>query len=457
MWTDVCKKLGAKVEEKKAESKTLVLKGEIIRSLEALRENFDAEEVLAALEDGSLTAFLHSYYYEREAREISRLSKNNKDALKKICDTLHINYIEQASVRVPEVEERLEMLLQFTTDEEVLQDFRIVALNQEEMAKLLDEGETVIYLCHNTFSIPLGKKGIQYIGVDNPVIENPFTQEQYSRAGITVVNISLPTQVDASAEEYARRVARENGYDDYADIHSALATYFHEKLKDDNCFSPMRLSYIQTGLLDRFRSEYAAKQKVRELLKRAYDEAQAYFNPNAAKSLAETMAKKYIQKIEDAFSAVLGDLEDVYKKDGKNRAFERLFRLVAHSEENFLRSFKEELEDNQDYYNMYDFNYFVEKVNVEEHDYRISEGIKKILEGFSSDNIEYTICVDDFFKAVEELEQDLNEHAASFYNIVHGKYLAYVREIEECLEIFDGRCPDFEAEESIYDYLARIS
>lgn len=42
---------------------------------------------------------------------------------------------------------------------------------QEELADLLDEGEAVIYLCDNKFSVPLSVTGKKYIGLGDVEIQ----------------------------------------------------------------------------------------------------------------------------------------------------------------------------------------------------------------------------------------------------------------------------------------------
>ena len=204
------------------EPQKLIVNGKEIHSLDELRENFDTEEILKSLNDGSLKDFLTSHYYEREANAIAGLTLESKDCLKKICTAIKVDYLKQDFVMTPEVEARLEAIKQFTTDERILQNFSQIALNQEELATLLNNGEKTIYLCHNKFSIPLSQSNITYIGIDNPTIENAFTAEQYKKAGIVIKNINLPSNVSKEMSEYALNVAKQNGYDQFQHDSSLL-------------------------------------------------------------------------------------------------------------------------------------------------------------------------------------------------------------------------------------------
>ena len=437
------------------ESQKLIVNGKEIHSLDELRENFDAEEILKALNDGSLKSFLSTHYYEREANAIAGLTLESKDCLKKICAAIKVDYLKQDFVMTPEVEARLEVIKQFTTDERILQNFSQIALNQEELATLLNNGEKIIYLCHNKFSIPLSQSNITYIGIDNPTIENAFTAEQYKKAGIVIKNINLPSNVSKEMSEYALNAAKQNGYDDYSENHSTIATYFHNKLKSYERFSHVRLPYDSSASHKEFNSEYAAKQALKEYLKKPYDAASALVNISNAKCIARTTAEEYAKAIIECFEPIRENLKTLFTLKNKNGLYENLTKLVSNSNKALRSKFEEEISDNQEYYNMYDFNYFVDRVSIEEHDYRTSEGFFKVVETLFQDSIEYTY--DDFLGAVFEMEKDINDHVSSFYKSAYSEYLSYVKEIEKIFEELGTDYPEFKEKECISDYLTRIS
>ena len=440
---------------KVSEPQKLIVNGKEIHLLDELRENFDAEEILKALNDGSLKGFLTSHYYEREANAIAGLTLESKDCLKKICTALNVDYLKQDFVMTPEVEARLEVIKQFTTDEKILQNFSQIALNQEELATLLNNGEKTIYLCHNKFSIPLSQSNITYIGIDNPTIENAFTSEQYKKAGIMVKNINLPFNTSKEMSEYALNVAKQNGYDDYSENNSPIATYFHNKLKSYERFSHVRLPYDSSASHKEFHSEYAAKQALKDYLRKPYDAASALVSTCNSKCVARTTADDYAKAILDCFEPIRDNLKTLFALKNKSGLYENLMKLVSGSSKTLRSKFEEEITDNQEYYNMYDFNYFVDRVSIEEHDYRTSEGFFKVVETLFQDSIEYTY--DDFLGAVFEMEKDINDHVSSFYKSAYVEYLAYVKEIEKIFEELGNGFLEFKDKESISDYLTRIS
>ena len=439
--------------EKKAPD-SIIMSGKEIHSLDELRENFNVEDTMRAFKNGSLKAFLKSHYYERESDSIARLSADSKDFLQRICLILGVDYLNRDSIIPPESEARLEMLRQFTNDENILQKFAQIALNQKELAELLDSGEKEIYLCHNKFSIPLSKTNTIYIGVDNPEIENPFTYEQYKKAGITIKNIDLPDVVSDEMSEYALNIAKRNGYDDYADQNSPLATYFHNALKSHERFYHTRLPYDSSAAHKEFNSEYAAKQALKEYLRKPYDTANALVSTNNSKCLAKSLSDEYSKIIEDCFYPVMDNLKILFSLKHKEKLYTNLENLVKNSKKTLSNAFSREIIDNQDYYDMYDFDYFVDRVTIEEHDYRTSEGVLKVIESLFPDSIEYTY--DDFLDAIYEMEEDINNHTASFFKVAYNEYLAYIRQIERIFEVLGKNYPQFSENEDIFDYLARI-
>ena len=435
--------------------KKLILSGDEIHSLDELREKFNAEEVLKALSDGSLKRFLKSHYYEREFDAVSNLTLEDKYCLKKICTALKVDYLKQDFVMTAEVEARLKVLKEFTSDEKILQNFNQVALDQEELANLINRGEKTIYLCNNKFSIPLSKNNITYIGIDNPTIENAFTSEQYKKAGIIVENINLPSNVSKEMELYASDVAKQNGYDDYAEKNTPLASYFHNKLKSNIKVPYIRLPYDYSAYNQEFRSEYEAKQALKEYLRKPYNKASSIVNTDNSDCIARTISYEYAKIINDCFDPIKDNLKTLFALKNKSSLYDSLMKLISGSNKALRAKYEKEINDNQEYYNMYDFDYFVDRVSIEKHDYCTSEGALKIFESLFYGGIEFTY--NDFLGAVFEMEKDINDHMASFYKAAYYEYLSYVDEIERIIEELGHDFPDFKENESISDYLIRIT
>ena len=201
---------------------------------------------------------------------------------------------------------------------------------------------------------------------------------------------------------------------------------FCDKLKCPLKSSYIKLPYDSDAVHKEFHSEYAAKQVLKEYLREPYNAASAIVNPQNINCVARTLAEEYSQEIINCFET--SNLKTLF--EDKKALYEKLNNLVSNSAKTLREKFLEEIDD--DYYKMYDFNYFVNKVNIEEHDYRSSEGVLRIIEALFPDSIEYTYC--DFFGSVYEMEKDLDDHLTLFYELAHKEYLEYVKEIEKVFE-----------------------
>ena len=171
-------------------------------------------------------------------------------------------------------------------DENLLKELPLIATDQEELAHLIDADEPKIYLCNESFSIPISKPGIEYIGIGDDSIENPFTPEQYRIAGITMTNISLPVTENPETTDAARVAAAANGYDSFHESHSALATLFHTRLKTYRIYEHYHLSFDSSvmGTFFDSRSECTAAKKA--ALEKAYYEARRYISSGDSKCIA---------------------------------------------------------------------------------------------------------------------------------------------------------------------------
>lgn len=445
-----------KNENKQTEINTPLYIGEKeIHSLAEIKENFSVNEMLSALNDGSLEKFLRSRFYEREALSVASIKLDDKECIKKLCKVFGVEYSKYAPINTPEMQERLAKIEEFTNDREVLENFQKVALNQEELAKLLSLDEKIIYLCHNIFTIPLSKNGIKYIGVDNATIDNPFTKKQYLKAGITVENIALPEKVSDEMSEYAANVAVKNGYDDYKDKNLPLATYFHNKLKNSFPFYGIRLPYNASIVSKRFKSKYTAEQELKETLKKPYDKAQSYLTVGNAISVSKTLSAYYSDFINNCFNPVIEQLKTLYSLKGKSENFNSLSELVRNSKKILLQKFEDELSNSADYYGMYKFDYFVDSVSIDKNDFRVEKGFWGALEALVGDSIDYTYS--DLYSTVCEMEKDVNDRLATFYKSAYAEYLAYLGKIEKEIEVLGSDLPEFNENEDIKAYITRIT
>ena len=174
-----------------------------VRSLEELREYFDLDKVIECFHDGKLLEWLQDRYYDEEAELISAINEDDEHSSEELCKALGVD--PDKYVLDPEFIERINekklFLQQKTDDTDIIKNAKITALNQEDLADLLDLNEPLIYLCGEEFHIPIRITGKHYIGIfDKPKVNIKATsQEELDSNDIILENVELPwLDVDTS-------------------------------------------------------------------------------------------------------------------------------------------------------------------------------------------------------------------------------------------------------------------
>ena len=132
-----------------------------VRNLQELKDNFDLNQVMGYLADGKLETWLADRYYDELADNVSMLDMRAPDLREKLCRIFGVEYEAEDALSMEEIEERnrkIEKLRQFTEDEEIIKNVDSVAFSQEELADILDDGKTTVYLCGEDFVIPKRQK-----------------------------------------------------------------------------------------------------------------------------------------------------------------------------------------------------------------------------------------------------------------------------------------------------------
>lgn len=441
---------------------TLTFQGSTIHSLKDLRENIEKEACLKALMDHTLCQWLSEHYYETEAMQVRSLCMEDPNCYSKLCEILSVpyeenpNFSEEEKENLAKKKQAVRDLIGTTTEADaILSQIHQVAMNQEELAKILHLEEKKIYLCNNTFSIPLSKTDREYIGIGRVCLESPFTEKQYKMAGISVKNISLPTETSPALTYLAKTAVENIGYDNYALSHSPLASRLHQELKASNLYLRYNLPNDASLAGKFFTKKSECETAKKAALQNAYTKAQAYLTPGHSKCMAKEAAEHYSQKIESSFVPFIDSLKTFCSLSERNSVFEKLSNLISHSKKNLKARFEEELNEHSDYYKLYGLEYFMEQAQIEEHDFRISEeGFFKFLETVLADNIQYTL--NNIYSVILELENDLNKYAGTFSRSALGEYQRYVEEIEKLVDSLGKGLPDFIENEDINDYLRRM-
>ena len=171
--------------------------GAQVRSnLEDLRKNFDMESVTNYFLSGKLAQWLEDRYYDEEAAKIKDLDKKSPNFQKQLCAALGVPYDGEDELdddQRKRLEEKRDILRKMTNDEKVISRAAQTAFNQEDLADLLDMEESTIYLCGESFNIPIRMTSKKYIGVFEPprIKINACGIEELSEKKIIFENVIL--------------------------------------------------------------------------------------------------------------------------------------------------------------------------------------------------------------------------------------------------------------------------
>lgn len=144
------------------------------RTMDELREHFAISPVLAYLENGKLLTWLRDRYEDDLADALENLDLRDTELAANVCKIFEVEVDLSAAEDMEAIQERnrkIELLKEAAADEKFFDLVDQVAFTQDELYDLLDDGQTTIYLCGEEFSIPLGKKGITYIGINQPIAQ----------------------------------------------------------------------------------------------------------------------------------------------------------------------------------------------------------------------------------------------------------------------------------------------
>lgn len=385
----------SKTDNKSSEKVTLTLQETTIHSLKELREHFNRDEILTAFTNDTLAVWLEQHYYETEAEQLRSVSSGDHNCFRKICRIFQVNYMDYMSLSEEEKKNQAQK-------EEIIKKV-ISDTNADE--KLLEE---------------------------LPVTENPETADA------------------------ARVAAAANGYDSFHESHSALATLFHNLLKTHRLYEHYHLPFNSSVMGTFYNSHSECNAAKKEALEKAYNKARRYVSPGDSKCIAKAATEHYSSHIHDVFTPeILEKLQTLCEIRQKAPLYQKLQDQIKHCKKDISSLLEAELLENADFYAMYQFDYFMDQVEIEEHDYRISEGgFLRALETLAGGSIQYTIT--DIHSAISEMEEDINDHANTFFNTAQSEYQYYCQEIEELLQEIGNDFSEQKENESVSDYLQRL-
>lgn len=216
----------------------------LVRNIDELKENFNAEKVTEYFLNGKLLIWLNDRYYDEEAEQVEVLSSETDKSLlaEKLCGIFGIETDSKIDVEALERRrERLEKLRSVTSDDEILSNVDYVAFSQEELGDLLDEEAEVIYLCGKNFRIPLSVRNKKYIGINAPIVDISTKEDKIDlkKYGIVIEKCSFSEKTQAKIKDTCEGVVEvERGYveADYDDISEIIYDIEDEEYDEKEAF-----------------------------------------------------------------------------------------------------------------------------------------------------------------------------------------------------------------------------
>lgn len=229
-----------------------------VRSLEELKENFSLARVLGYFNDGKLVAWLRDRYIDDLADAVEALDSSDQELASKISKIFDVSYDEQSEEDLKKESERMERikkLRKFTDEEKFVEVIDNIAFDQDELYDILDQNMTEIYLCGDSFEIPVAKKGVHYVGINNPVaVVVSSTVVDWDSCNIQIENVRFDEKyqkvLDIDAEEKGEQSKKNNLFDLFKEMRfKEFLEEFNEDEADDEAYYMMYRIYI-TGNID---------------------------------------------------------------------------------------------------------------------------------------------------------------------------------------------------------------
>lgn len=222
--------------------------GKRVRTIEELREAFNAEKLIGYFASGKLQTWLLDRHYRTEYEQIMKLEIDNENILQELCAVFQIEQ-DLANIEVTEVlkkEQLVKELRQFTDDEEILNHLDSVATNQIQLDDLLKQSNSAIYLLGEKFEIPDNLKNIRIQGINTPILKVKTDEViNFKSAGVVIMNCNFDEVYNALMEQ--------------------------KKIEEENIHKKKRRNYQVSKVFD-YKLNVAARKESEQLFNKIQDE-----------------------------------------------------------------------------------------------------------------------------------------------------------------------------------------
>ena len=277
-----------------------------VRTIEELREHFDLMKILGYYLDGKLLTWLNDRYYETEAAQISELNSGLPDFKARLCTILGVKNNFDNEINMEAVERRsakVAKLKQYTDNEEIINKVDSVAFDQEELADLLDDDISPIYLCSGNFTIPINRENVTYIGINSVTINfNSTNLSDFERKKIRFENINLNKGDNKYKETFIEK------------INEIVEKYKKYRLEKEYliAYSDYNIDTDYDGSY-RFSSRSDAREAVKNRIERMHSDCVYYLNKKYGGYLSEKLGWKYAKQIISILANFKAEILSVYK------------------------------------------------------------------------------------------------------------------------------------------------
>ena len=116
----------------------------------------------------------------------------------------------------------------------------------------------------------------------------------------------------------------------------------------------------------------------RKCIKQAYNFAMDRLNTTKDTCVAKECANYYSQQLKAKLLPSLDYLKQLSDKVRLTMVYDTLYKLTQDSKDELLSKYNQELQDNPDYYSLYKIDYFIDKVEIKENDFKGDQKMKRI-------------------------------------------------------------------------------
>lgn len=142
--------------------------------------------------------------------------------------------------------------------------------------------------------------------------------------------LGIPAPSTAGFSEKDTKTATvSNGYDDFQENHTPLATAFHKQLKSRKIINNYHLTYNSSAFGKFYTSKSECKKARNHYIRKAYDEAEKYLTTGNSKSLSKEAATFYSNQICSVFEDTRKSLETLCSIMGIGDQYQKLMEKIG--------------------------------------------------------------------------------------------------------------------------------